>query len=898
MSKTRFYTWVDVQDKLYESLQQGDGFDWLQYVNFRAYWNGLTITYSNNFNLNKNPEDFILEELQKIFLARLELEKKESFIILEGNRKFPIYFDCVEPDEIETLTITPSLSRHSFIGFRKIIPINRVQNANPYFFAFHSFKGGVGRTLHAAALAIFLSETHKVLLIDADFEAPGISWLVDQSNISFSDFLALIHGNDRKEVVEITSNALKNNELDGNKNLFIMPAFRGLREGNVPVLEIKPEHIFKFSEEPFLLTDILKELAIKLEIDYVIIDLRAGVSELSSSWFFDPLIKKVFVTTLSSQSLMGTSKMFEVLAKFKQENEIKSNDLPFLIISQIPKESVESEESKWGDIYSSGLLLPLREAYQKAFINLLEYENSDQYENFTNEQIIGNILSTLTFFSVENESLKSLPDTWDTLSKLIIHNNLHEDISKTFALATPYINENIENEDFQNSRKTIKKIAHDLIFAETNIINDFLITKSIKNLMSDYRKEVPVVVIVGAKGSGKTFLFQQIKYASNWNDFLKHEYSDTDNNADIIPVTKPLNSISDSEREESHQIWLEYIKPDIEKKLNESLTNSEWREKWLNYIAWADNFEIGKGRQEGREYLNKLKTENRKIVAIFDGLEDLFKQFNTDTKQQKAIESLLQDVPNWLESQPERRIGLIVFVRKDLVSTSITQNSSQFLSKHQKYELKWDSEEALRLVHWIINKFSIFSHKTFNDWERSLQDKSFNDLILPLYKLWGMRMASDNSKEAYSYNWILGSLANLKKEVQSRDIVRFLDFAASKSLEINDDKITRLYKDRAFYPQAIRQSIDEVGREKIEEVKKENAPLKKVLEQLENKTREIKFPCKLEEIQNILNMKDIDILIDNGVMILYNGEYYMAELYRKGMGFEYSRKGKPKVLYF
>lgn len=89
-----------------------------------------------------------------------------------------------------------------------------------------------------------------------------------------------------------------------------------------------------------------------------------------------------------------------------------------------------------------------------------------------------------------------------------------------------------------------------------------------------------------------------------------------------------------------------------------------------------------------------------------------------------------------------------------------------------------------------------------------------------------------------------------------------------------------------------------MGLKKIEEVEKENESLKKVFEVLKTKTTEIKFPCKIEDLKRInIDDKQIKILVDNGVMSFYNGEYYMAEIYRKGMNFDYSRKGRPKQLY-
>ncbi|KAI4451089.1 hypothetical protein C823_005638 [Eubacterium plexicaudatum ASF492] len=59
--------------------------------------------------------------------------------------------------------------------------------------AFHSYKGGVGRTLSLLAFVKAWSElnnlknTKKLLVIDADVEAPGITWLtMNQEETAFS----------------------------------------------------------------------------------------------------------------------------------------------------------------------------------------------------------------------------------------------------------------------------------------------------------------------------------------------------------------------------------------------------------------------------------------------------------------------------------------------------------------------------------------------------------------------------------------------------------------------------------------------------------------------------------------------------------------------------------------
>jgi len=903
----KLYTWIDVRDSIEFYYEKNENKDKLEGLNFRTYWDGVKITYADPKQLVD-----IQAELNEIFLSRLETIDEELFIILEGERTLSISIEEVDIVDINKLGFKPSINRSSYIGSKSSNNFpKRDASEKPIIFAFHSFKGGVGRTLHSISLALNLSENNKVLLIDADFEAPGISWLVN-TPVSFADYLAMLHSGDEYNVTnKIVAENLKA-EIKENDNLFILPAFRSLKY-NTPNLEIKPEHIYRFNDNPFVLTDVLIDLAKQLSVDYIIIDLRAGASELSSNWFFDPRINKVFVTTLSGQSILGTSMMFKILSKFENQNSLRNQDtpIPSLIISQVPKSSIHEIESNWDDTYSSGgSLTPLRSSYLESFINIEEYNILEDFKELTDEQIVGRVLGPLTLFSEEYDSLKSLPDNWDEIVKLIKISELDKKlvkISEVFPVEKTEVA--IEN-NLAELRQKLKEASNKMIFAETEQQDDFLKTQSIKNLANEFHNQLPIAVVVGAKGSGKTFLFKQIAYLKNWEDFGKKILESFNNNGVILPITQPAN-LSNAEDFNTipneliditkakiiKNIWLEYIKPDIEISLKQGFTNSQWRENWLDYISWAAGHKVGE-KNVGREFLLFLKETKTKIVSIFDGIEDLFKQFNNNANQQTALESLLQDVPTWLESQSERYLGIIVFVRRDIITVAISQNSRQFLKKYENFELKWNAEEALRLVHWILNKF-VLNVPTYSNWQNSLGSKSESELVKPLYSLWGMRMAKNSSKEAYSHNWILGSLANLKKEIQSRDIVRFLFSASERTLMISDSKITNLYKDRLLFPTAIRESIDEVGQNKIEEVKIENEPLKEVLEILENEIKSIKFPCKPEEIRGLVkDEKMIRVLEENGVLVLHNGEYYMAELYRRGMGFDYSRKGRPKVLYF
>lgn len=906
MVSSKLYTWIDVQDKIesYFQLHPEKTISVLEYCNFRAYWEGLTVYFA------KIERNQIVEVLDDIFGAAFDMNK--NVIYLHEKKEFPVRIEEVDEDDIDKIKIRPTLSRPSFIASLETENLNRNALQSPHIFAFHSYKGGVGRTLHALALAIELSKNKKVLLIDADFEAPGITWLVESPEIAFSDFLAMVHGSGEEEipsVIDSVASILHPSPID--KNLFVLPAFRNIEDSN-PVLEIKPENIYNFSDEPFILTNLIEQLGVELGVDCIIIDLRAGVSELSTGWLFDPKIIKAFVTTRSSQSIRGTATMFKILADF-EKNVLKLDGengrvSPYLIFSMLPENSIGDFTSNW--FYEEKIENKDDYNLRKNYLNLIlngkkidELEGGPGFEEMTPSDIQGRLLESLTLVSKEYDSLKTLPSNWEKVRKLITDSGLDLQISKlSEMLQQP---ESIS--DITSIQRKIMEKCDNYINAEREQVNDFLKTESIKSLVHKNRIQLPISVVIGAKGSGKTFLFKQIVQNKTWNQFAKEVFLNDAINSDaiILPITRAQNmaqtdlytkipkAITDVTKSEDSNIFIDAVKPDIERNLSENYTVSEWKELWLDYIAWSAGFSVG-NKNVGREFIQFIQINKLKIISVFDGLEDLFKNFNTDENQQKALEALIQTLPNWLESQPERQLGAIIFIRKDLVTTAISQNSGQFIDRYKEFELKWNSEEVLRLVYWIVSP-----NLGLSDTPNDAYNMNEEELIRRLHRLWGMKLGQINSKEASTHKWVLGSLANLNKEIQSRDVVRFLFKASSKSLD--DKKNQKIYPDRILFPASIRDAIDYVGLEKLEEVKKENKPLEEVLTILETKTKDVRFPCEPSKLNALLGgsyAKDIKILEDNGVISLYNGEYYMAEIYRLGMKFESSRKGRPKVLYF
>ena len=81
----------------------------------------------------------------------------------------------------------------------------------------------------------------------------------------------------------------------------------------------------------------MNQLADCIGADYVFIDLRAGISELSAPFLLDPYIDRFLVTTLSEQSLVGTELVLKEMTKLKHAgSENQREMLPEIIISMVP----------------------------------------------------------------------------------------------------------------------------------------------------------------------------------------------------------------------------------------------------------------------------------------------------------------------------------------------------------------------------------------------------------------------------------------------------------------------------------------------------------------------------------------------------------------------------------
>lgn len=320
--------------------------------------------------------------------------------------------------------------------------------------------------------------------------------------------------------------------------------------------------------------------------------------------------------------------------------------------------------------------------------------------------------------------------------------------------------------------------------------------------------------------------------------------------------------------------------------LHRDLDDAAWRRVWLNCLAWATGL---RAEADDAEMVLTGFARHGHALFVLDGLEDLFPNFTDDPRQQQALRVLLTNVPEWLRSLRGRPLGLIVFVRRDLVVSSVKQNVDQFLSRHGPYELRWNHDAALRLVAWVAARAGILHPPDPGPGRGADPPVPVRELV----PLWGTKLGTDRSREARSHVWFLAALSDFASQIQARDVVSFLAGAATEAL--NDQRMASHWPDRVLPPAAMRKALPVCSTNKIKAIEQENPPISAVFDRLRRLPAEArKVPFAVSDVD--LGAVEIRLLESNGVLLREDDRCWIPEIYRYGLGFGLRGKGRPRVL--
>lgn len=893
------FTWVDVDDHLTALAAAGRWPEWLRAAD--GWWDGLELVVSNGTEaeaakhwLDEAFGTGSTEWHDGTLMLRLDDPRTPDFtgipVVLSPEpestdqpRRLPLLREKHITPQLAHALERPSPER--FPGDVQIL-------------AFHSFKGGVGRTVHAVAMADAIARRGgSVLLVDSDLEAPGITWMHKaqggQLDFSYEDLLALLQGSEDggwSAAVEIAAAYLPNQQVGrfvSGGRVTVVPTSR--REHLGPP-RIEPADLLTPGRSPYFLTEALAALAARTGADTVVVDLRAGASELSAPVLLDPRVQRVFVTTLSHQSLEGTKTLLKQLGR--RAPALRGTDpASSVIITQYRQDVHETQAEQARAELSSALLASLRSP-----------DGGRETDPDDTGEVDADVLSQ-PLLSPFREELLALPSSWDAVLRVLesckVAEVLEPIVPAPVSSPTPDADGEGKHVDYSKLRKRLVETAQPLIYAELKGMSSasgFLATDPLRRLLGDHRTEPPLALVVGAKGAGKTFMYAKACAARTWSAFAEQSgVKDVRLKLPVVPVLESDNlENEDLTTQDLRDAFAathsasaggagtsQQIKDRLRRGLSTLDSGDEigWRQLWLECLAAAAGAPLT-GDLDAESALMELSKRSR-AVFVMDGLEDLLQSLDTEVKR-TALRVLLIDVLAWLRSLRGRPLGLVVFVRRDLVKRAVRQNSEQLLARYEPYALRWNKEEALRLALWVTAHADALPTPMA---ESDIAELSYDALVNALIPVWGWKMGTEKSKEARSHLWVPAALGDFKDQVQARDVVVFLAEAARQSVP------QTTWEDRVLVPSAMRKALLECSMIKISAIQDESQEIGDLLSRLQQVREPVTVPFSLVEVG--LDVADADFLVESGVFARGNdGRYWVAEIYRHGLGFGSERRAK------
>jgi cellulose biosynthesis protein BcsQ len=755
----RLFTWVDVDNYFAALAASQDWPDWLLEVD--AYWPGVELT------INEGVEESEVWEWLASALGLLTVDRVTESIILDsagGGRPFPVSLrrasEQVGLDRVPRWTERRIVSQLAHALPRPKRPTFAV---DVQICAFHSFKGGVGRTLHCVALARQLARSpaagkRKVLLVDADMVAPGITWMVgdriERIDFAFEDFVALLHGSvagDISEPLTLAEGFLANQEIDG---VVVLPARRSSEVIGPP--RIEPADLPSPRRSRYFLTESLAELAAKIGADVALIDLRAGASELSAPVLLDPRVLRLFVTTADDQSVRGTVNILRHIGRQAPSQE-PTDPRCAMLVTQF------DERRHDGIVFD--VVAELIE----------EMAGTDRPKNSAGGNRVDPVADRVEnrpLFSPFDQRLLALPGDWDDVCLVIDDCDLggRMKVLADWLRLPPSAVDTARSEDrfdvVAARGRLHDEAARSLADARTAPDLDvFLPTKAVTRLLWAHRTEAPIVCLVGAPGAGKTFTYLRMCASRTWADFagVARAASGGDRwlDAPLVPVVAPSrlgahaeNLIADAVKSARGlggstptpaSNLRERIAFLIEESLQKSRDENSWCRVWLTCMAWSVG--VTATIDEVELKLAEFARDHRAIFVI-DGLEDLFQHVAEREQEQRAVRALLINCAAWLRKLRGNPLGLVVFARHDLVfHSSAAGDALRFV------ELKRNRVEALRFTASICDRAGALALR-----EPEIASAGQDVLSRFLVQLWGYRFDSGNLRRVRSEDWFVAAL--------------------------------------------------------------------------------------------------------------------------------------------
>ncbi len=825
----------------------------------------------------------------------------------------------------DQLEISGMFSAASFAGVvsqynekQKWIEPENIEMPSIPIVAFYGFRGGAGRTTALAHIAAILSSRQvQVVAIDLDIEAPGLGYVLDcpklEKNRGTVSLLRMAEIEDSKTIIRLAPHVVKSG-LKTASPIRVIPAGT-LSEYYLEQLVELATPLWHITPGPNPLLKIVDRVKEELAPQMIFLDCRTGLSGLSASAIFHISDVIVCFLPVSEQALDG----FEVFLKGLKTAKLKRNSRPEILI--VPSMVPDGPEGR--QRLKDWFVPKLEECYANIILGTpIQDDNAD----LISEQIpivregieyrrgiaLTDQLQEESFFQF-NSVYKPLIQQ---LSALL---GIDKESPKVNINAGKIISDLSESVDLKN-----------LAFAESvdpeNIVKMFIQPSIFKTII-----DRTTWYVVGAKGSGKTWLWTYLLRSS-------HEKGNKDemnylagygpsNNVLTASALRELESNKRIQMEQRHMygaLWLFYAAKILLKNntlmAERLLRHFDGEQKRLiKLLASAGDADFQSVLVDVLEY-DRAATMAEHLIRVFDnemqlndeppvtllydGLDVGFGSDDASIKRRrKFVKALVEAVE--LFRGTSKNIYFKLFLREDIYAELDIQNQSHLAAATS--ELRWEPRDL-----WVLALNLMSSSENYRNIMRDIdpsagtgrwpaEDEKRQQLLAPL---WGAQMEA--GKKISTATFVQRRTADGKDRLFPRTLVQLLANA------IEDQKKSEMRSDRVLRSAAIQNGYKRASEKRVEDLRKEYAELGGYLDGLKGMTPTGTEDEILEHIKKVNQSKlgkksngetalhvgpagwhgVIEELLEVGVIRKYKrargeggeGKYEIALLYRPGLG--------------
>jgi cellulose biosynthesis protein BcsQ len=711
----------------------------------------------------------------------------------------------------------------------------------PATVAYYGFRGGAGRTIALAHVAVMLAQRGlRIAAIDFDLEAPGLHVALGANSPSpdtgvvplLRKALAVPPGTS----IGVAAHIQVVNPKEGTGKVLLLPAGRVSRRylAEIEELGVGLWHEPRTSPLERILDELRQESP-----DAIFIDCRTGFSGMSASALFHLADLAVVFLPLTEQVWDGVDVLLQAVAAARAHR----GDRPALLFvpSMVPPGDVGRDKVQRH-------LEKLRAIYRK-YLGARQIEEEDEEDGTDDtEPWFGEGIHWDPRVSADGAVREPfLPGgPWG------IFRQLCDTIAATLDLGV----ELRHLEPFN-----AKGVVSELQLKGSDGFAEELDEEQMQRIMvpsDSVRAAVDraSALVVGAKGSGKTLLWRLL--VEQKRDALVHLPGDTTYvvghapRQELDPQGLNLSADTFKEIEQAARMgetgtykafWILYCLLRLSKRTEEigervALSMpAQLRTRWKTLLGsrhtpdLADllNFDrIATLAEEALTDLDRWLVEKpQQYVLVYDGLDSGFQTGKPQvwyTRRERFVTGLLQVVAEWRNRL--KRIQFKVFLREDIYLSVELQNRSHLdVAKH---ELRFGPTDlwqlALKIATTSPSFKSLMAHaKTGSD---GLYVGDDGELKALLYPLWGRTV--EKGKKAYTANYILKRTSDAQGRLFPRTFIQMLDEAIKQEKKLGQ----RSESDRVLRFQALRQGVAVASARRVEDLRTEYVELKPYLEAL------------------------------------------------------------------